>query len=53
MSGKLPARCRCTNWKKSSARVEHDEGMATASGWVTQKLGGFPKAGDTLAVGRL
>jgi CBS domain containing-hemolysin-like protein len=24
---------------------------ATASGWVTQKFGGFPKSGDTLAVG--
>ena len=23
----------------------------TASGWLTQKLGGFPKAGDTLTVG--
>jgi CBS domain containing-hemolysin-like protein len=31
--------------------VQHDEGVATASGWVTQKLGGFPKAGDSLAVG--
>jgi CBS domain containing-hemolysin-like protein len=29
----------------------HDESVATASGWVTQKLGGFPKAGDTLTVG--
>jgi CBS domain containing-hemolysin-like protein len=25
--------------------------VATASGWVTQKLGGFPKNGDTLTVG--
>jgi CBS domain containing-hemolysin-like protein len=24
------------------------EGIATTSGWVTQRLGGFPKAGDTL-----
>ncbi len=39
------------NWKKSSARCTHDESVATASGWVTQKLGGFPKAGDSLAVG--
>ena len=31
--------------------MPHDEGVATASGWVTQKLGGFPKAGDTLTVG--
>ena len=27
------------------------EGVATTSGWVTQRLGGFPKAGDTLALG--
>jgi len=31
--------------------VRHDENVATASGWVTEKLGGFPKAGDSLAVG--
>jgi CBS domain containing-hemolysin-like protein len=30
--------------------VQHGE-TATASGWVTQKLGGFPKAGDVLTVG--
>jgi len=30
--------------------VQHGE-SATASGWVTQKLGGFPKAGDMLTVG--
>ncbi len=39
------------NWKKSSAKFQHDESVATASGWVTQKLGGFPKAGDTTSVG--
>jgi len=27
------------------------EGVATTSGWVTQRLGGFPKPGDTLALG--
>jgi CBS domain containing-hemolysin-like protein len=27
------------------------EGIATTSGWVTQRLGGFPKAGDTLTLG--
>ena len=27
------------------------EGIATTSGWVTQRLGGFPKAGDTLPLG--
>jgi CBS domain containing-hemolysin-like protein len=28
-----------------------DEGVTTASGWVTQRLGGFPKVGDTVTVG--
>ncbi len=37
--------------EKITGPVEHDEGIATASGWVTQKFGGFPKSGDTLAVG--
>jgi CBS domain containing-hemolysin-like protein len=27
------------------------EGVATTSGWVTQRLGGFPKAGDTVPLG--
>jgi CBS domain containing-hemolysin-like protein len=27
-----------------------DEGVTTASGWVTQRLGGFPKVGDTIAI---
>ncbi|HTI97644.1 MAG TPA: hemolysin family protein [Dongiaceae bacterium] len=27
------------------------EGVATASGWVTHRLGGFPKVGDSFAVG--
>lgn len=31
--------------------VLHDEGVATASGWVTQRLGGFPRTGDTLVAG--
>ena len=31
--------------------VEHDEGVATVSGWLTQRLGGFPKTGDTLTAG--
>jgi CBS domain containing-hemolysin-like protein len=30
--------------------VSHDEGVATASGWLTQKLGGFPKPGDLVMV---
>ena len=28
-----------------------EEGITTASGWVTQRLGGFPKAGDVLMIG--
>ncbi len=30
--------------------VDHDENTTTVSGWVTEKLGGFPKAGDGVAV---
>jgi CBS domain containing-hemolysin-like protein len=37
--------------EKIIGTIEHDEGIATVSGWVTQKFGGFPKAGDTLSVG--
>src|ERR1043165_546028 len=29
-----------------------EENITTASGWTTQKLGGFPKSGDVLKVGR-
>jgi CBS domain containing-hemolysin-like protein len=28
-----------------------EEGITTVSGWVTQRLGGFPKPGDALAIG--
>jgi CBS domain containing-hemolysin-like protein len=28
-----------------------EDTVATASGWMTQKLGGFPKAGDALTIG--
>jgi len=28
-----------------------EEGITTVSGWVTQRLGGFPKPGDVLAIG--
>ena len=31
--------------------VAHDESVATASGWVTQRLGGFPKTGDVFVAG--
>ena len=29
----------------------NEEGVTTASGWLTHKLGGFPKIGDTVRVG--
>jgi CBS domain containing-hemolysin-like protein len=29
-----------------------EEGITTTSGWVTHRLGGFPKAGDVVHVGR-
>jgi CBS domain containing-hemolysin-like protein len=28
-----------------------EEGISTVSGWVTHRLGGFPKAGDTVLLG--
>jgi len=28
-----------------------DEDVTTASGWITQRLGGFPKVGDSVTVG--
>jgi CBS domain containing-hemolysin-like protein len=31
--------------------LPRDEGVATVSGWVTQRLGGFPKTGDLLVAG--
>jgi CBS domain containing-hemolysin-like protein len=31
--------------------VPHDESVTTASGWLTEKLGGFPKPDDALVVG--
>jgi CBS domain containing-hemolysin-like protein len=37
--------------EKIIGAVEHGEAVATASGWLTEKLGGFPKSGDTLMVG--
>ncbi|HZF02287.1 MAG TPA: hemolysin family protein [Methylomirabilota bacterium] len=46
-SGTLPLH----ELEKIIGTMEHDENIATASGWVTQKLGGFPKAGDVLTVG--
>ncbi|HEX4342331.1 MAG TPA: hemolysin family protein [Verrucomicrobiae bacterium] len=29
-----------------------DEDITTASGWITHRLGGFPKEGDTLTIGQ-
>jgi CBS domain containing-hemolysin-like protein len=51
-----------TEWEMSGALPMHEleefvgetldeEGITTVSGWVTQRLGGFPKTGDTLTVG--
>jgi CBS domain containing-hemolysin-like protein len=37
--------------EKIIGTVPHDESVTTASGWLTEKLGGFPKPGDSLAVG--
>lgn len=37
--------------EKITGEVPHDESVTTASGWLTQKLGGFPKAGDSLVIG--
>ncbi len=37
--------------EKLVGEIGREEGAATASGWVTRRLGGFPKAGDTLMVG--
>ena len=37
--------------EKIIGSVPHDENTTTASGWVTEKLGGFPKSGDVVNVG--
>ena len=37
--------------EKIIGNTQHEEVVATASGWMTQKLGGFPKAGDALTIG--
>jgi len=37
--------------EKIVGEMPHEETVATASGWVTQKLGGFPKPGDALTMG--
>ena len=37
--------------EKIIGETPQEEGIATASGWLTQKVGGFPKVGDTVRVG--
>jgi CBS domain containing-hemolysin-like protein len=31
--------------------IQEDETLATTSGWITYKLGGFPKSGDVVPIG--
>jgi len=51
-----------TTWQIAGALPLHEleeligqplrqEGITTVSGWVTHRLGGFPKPGDVLAAG--
>jgi CBS domain containing-hemolysin-like protein len=47
VSGTLPLR----DLEAIIGTVIHDESVATASGWVTQRLGGFPKTGDSFTAG--
>lgn len=47
IAGTLPL----TEMERIVGTVEHSDTVATASGWITEKLGGFPKSGDTLTVG--
>jgi magnesium and cobalt exporter, CNNM family len=37
--------------EKITGETHHEESITTASGWMTQKLGGFPRAGDVLTLG--
>ncbi|MGD0745197.1 MAG: hemolysin family protein [Verrucomicrobiota bacterium] len=46
-SGALPLH----ELEKLAGEIGHGEGAATASGWITRRLGGFPKAGDVLTLG--
>ena len=47
MLGALPLR----ELSVLTAEALEEEGVTTTSGWVTHRLGGFPKVGDTVAVG--
>jgi len=46
-SGALPLH----ELEKLVGEIGRAEGAATASGWITRRLGGFPKVGDALTVG--
>ena len=46
ISGALPLH----ELEKIIGSVEHDESVTTASGWVTERLGGFPKPGDAFGL---
>jgi len=37
--------------EKIIGETPQEEGVATASGWLTRKLSGFPKAGDIVRAG--
>ena len=37
--------------EKITGPLPHDDNVATVNGWVTEKLGGFPKTGDAFAFG--
>jgi CBS domain containing-hemolysin-like protein len=37
--------------EKITGPLPHGEGIATVSGWMTEKLGGFPKPGDYVDIG--
>lgn len=58
----LLTRASETSWEVAGALPLHEleelvgvplraEGVTTTSGWVTHRLGGFPKVGDTMSVG--
>jgi CBS domain containing-hemolysin-like protein len=46
-SGTLPLH----ELEKLVGEINREEGVATASGWITRRLGGFPKVGDALTFG--
>jgi len=47
VSGALPLH----ELEKLVGEIERSEGAATASGWMTRRLGGFPRVGDALTLG--